>query len=422
MGDLIMRRTRLSPLALYILFMLAVASPAIAFAGDSFDIWVRADNQIFMNPVIAEYNKLKNAEVKVEPVTPHEVVQKFATAYAAGQAPDALSLDLIFTPQFANAGTLEDITEFVTSLPYFDKLSPAHLSLGKVGDKYFALPISAESSFILYNKKLFREAGLDPEKPLVNWAEFEDAAVRISALGDDIHGFYTSGAAPGWQVFTFTPLIWASGGDVLSKDFTKATLNTPEFKEAMLLYRRLVQKGVIPESSSTDAGANMTTGFMSGKVGMMAAGTFLIGVLNKDYPEIEYGVMPIPGKNGGFASFAGGDNIVFPKGTKKMEEIKRFMEWCFSLEGQTIMAKFGSLPVRADLVEQALAGQDSRYVLPAKLLSNGHTPNSVNYNAAFNSNTGPWITTLGRGIFSDEDIDIVAQEGEEEMQFILDGN
>ncbi len=415
-----MRKGNHSPFILCVLFLFAAAFPARTLAVDSFDIWVRADNQIFMNPVIAEYNKLKSAEVKVEPVTPHEVVQKFATAYAAGQAPDALSLDLIFTPQFANAGTLEDITAFVTSLPYFDKLSPAHLSLGKVGDKYFALPISAESSFIIYNKDLFRKAGLDPEKPLANWAEFEDAAVKISALGSDIHGFYTSGAAPGWQIFTFTPLIWASGGDVLSKDFTKSTFNTPEVKEAMLLYRRLVQKGVIPESSSTDAGASMTTGFMAGKVGMMSAGTFLIGVLNKDYPHIDYGVMPIPGKNGGFASFAGGDNIVFPKGTKKMEEIKRFMEWCFSLEGQTIMAKFGSLPVRSDLVEQALAGQDQRYVLPAKLLANGHTPNCVNYNAVFNSNTSPWITALGRGFFGDEDIDAVAAEGEEEMQYLLD--
>lgn len=415
-----MRRKQLSPLFLSIPFMFAAFFMHAAPAGDSFDIWVRADNQIFMNPVIAEYNRQKNAEVKVEPVTPHEVVQKFATAYAAGQAPDALSLDLVFTPQFANAGTLEDITDFVTSLPYFKELSPAHLSLGKVGDKYYALPISAESSFIIYNKDLFRKAGLDPEKPLANFAEFEDAAVKISALGDGVHGFYTSGAAPGWQVFTFTPLVWASGGDVLSGDFTKSTFNTPEVREAMLLYRRLVQKGVLPESSSTDAGANMTTGFMSGKVGMMSAGTFLIGVLNKDYPDIDYGVMPIPGKNGGFASFAGGDNIVFPKGTEKMAEIKRFMEWCFSLEGQTVMAKHGSLPVRADVVEQALAGSDSRYVLPAKLLAVGRTPNCVNYNAVFNSNTSPWITALGRGFFSDEDIDVIAAEGEEEMQYLLD--
>ncbi len=415
-----MRRVKFSVLMLSITFLLALFFPVNACAGDSFVIWVRSDNQIFMNPVIAEYNRVKNAEVKVEPITPHEVVQKFATAYAAGQAPDALSLDLIFTPQFAHAGTLEDITDYVTALPYFNQLSQAHLSLGKLGDRYYALPLSAESSFIIYNKKLFRDAGLDPEKHLENWAEFENAAVKISALGDDIHGFYTSGAAPGWQIFTFTPLIWASGGDILSKDFKKSTMNTPEVKDALQLYRRLVQKGVIPESSSTDAGANMTTGFMSGKVGMMSAGTFLIGVLNKDYPHIEYGVMPIPGKNGGYASFAGGDNIVFPKGTKKLDEIKRFMDWCFSLEGQTIMAKYGSLPVRADLVEQALAGQDSRYILPAKLLANGHTPNCINYNAAFNSNNGPWIETLSRAFFTDEDIDVIAEEGEEEMQYILD--
>ena len=59
-----------------------------------------------------------------------ELVQKYATAIAGGQAPDALSLDLIYNPAFAAAGQLEDLTDWAQGLPYFNDLSPSHVKLG----------------------------------------------------------------------------------------------------------------------------------------------------------------------------------------------------------------------------------------------------------------------------------------------------
>ena len=43
------------------------------------------------------------AELQIVPV--NELVQKYAIAAAGGSQPDALSLDLIFTPSFAMAGS-----------------------------------------------------------------------------------------------------------------------------------------------------------------------------------------------------------------------------------------------------------------------------------------------------------------------------
>jgi len=82
-----------------------------------------------------------------------ELVQKYATAIAGGQAPDALSLDLIFTPAFAAAGQLEDLTKWAKDLPYFDKLSPSHVRLGTYEDVIYGLPLSVETSIFAWNKK-----------------------------------------------------------------------------------------------------------------------------------------------------------------------------------------------------------------------------------------------------------------------------
>lgn len=402
--------------------MLALAS--IATAADTFSLWVRSDNGTFMEPLVKAYNAKGGDQVKLEIIIAQEVMQKLATSYSAGQAPDAVSLDLIYTPQLIKAGMLEDITDYATSLPYFDDLSQSHVTISTDLEtkKIYGLPYSAESSFILYNKNLYRQAGLDPEKPPMNWAEFEDHCVKIAESADDTYGFYLLGSNGGWLAFSFNPLIWASGGDTLSADGMTARIDTPEVKDAIALYRRLYQRGAIPESAITDAGANMLTGFLAGKIGLMSCGTFLIGVVLKDHPEIDFGVTPIPGKNGGFATFAGGDVIVFPKGTKKLDASKRFLEWCYSLEGQTIMAEFGSLPVRSDLAAQALAKLDSRYLMPAEILAKGHTPYSLVYSEVFLNNNGPWTEMLNRGFFTDEDIDELVQEGQEEIQRIIDEN
>lgn len=395
---------------------------ASAMCGETFSLWVRSDNSNFMTPLINKYNETHEDQVKLEIIVAQELMQKFATSFAAGQAPDALSLDLIYTPQLIHANMLEDITAYAKALPYFSSLSNAHVQIGSRGGVIYGLPFSAESSFLIYNKDLFRKAGLDAEKPMKTWAEFENAAVKVAELGDDNYGFYLLGAGGGWLAFTFNPLIWASGGDTLSADGFTAVIDTPIMKDAISLYRRMFQKGAIPEGAQTDAGANMLTGFLAGKVGMMSAGSFLIGILLNDHPEIDFGVCPIPGKDGGFATFAGGDNFAIPKGSKKIPAVKRFLEWCYSVEGQTLMAKHGSLPVRSDVAAEALSTLDKRYLLPAQILSQGHTPYCLVYSEVFLNNNGPWTEMLNRGFFTDDNIDELVKEGQETIQQILDDN
>jgi ABC-type molybdate transport system permease subunit len=112
-------------------------------------------------------------------------------------------------------------------------------------------------------------SGLDPKKPPTTFAEMEDAAKKISALGKDYHGFMFAGSCGGCTIFEFAPHVWASGGDVLSEDGTQATLDTQEVKDALALYRGMWEDGIIPPSARSDVGNAQSAGFQSGKVGMI---------------------------------------------------------------------------------------------------------------------------------------------------------
>lgn len=390
-----------------------------AASAETFTLWVRSDGSNFMPRIVEAFNQSHEDKAELQIVPTAELVQKYATAAAGGAAPDALSLDLIYTPSFAAAGQLEDITDLARSLPYFDKLSPAHVKTGTYKDRIYGLPYSADSSVLIWNKKLFRQAGLDPDKGPANWAEIAAAAEKVAALGGDTKGFYFSGACGGCNIFTFTPLIWASGGDILTEDGSKATLDTPQMRDAIAFYRDMVKKGLVPEGARTDTGSNFFAAFARGNIGLAPSGAFAIGALNTQFPDIDYGVTFLPGKTGGWSSFAGGDNFVVTKGTTKLKAIKAFLDFSYSLEGQTLLARYGSLPVRSDISGEALKDLDPRYKIAAEAMEKGRTPYSVVFNDIINSMNSPWVQMVNEVFFGD-DVDASLANAQETMQGIID--
>lgn len=403
-------------------FLLATTvtlTTAASARADIASLWARADSSNFMPRIVDAFNKSHTDQIKLDIIPNAEIIQKYGTSVAGGTAPDALSLDLIYTPSFAAAGQLEDITDWAHSLPYLAQLSPAHVKTGTYKGRIYGLPFSADSSVLIWNKVLFKQAGLDPEKGPTTWQEIADDAAEISALGGDIKGFYFSGNCAGCNIFTVMPLIWASGGDILNADGSKATLNSPQLRGALALYRGMVVKGEVPAGAQTDTGANFFAAFATGKIGIAPSGAFAIGALNTQYPGIDYAITYLPGKDGGWSSFAGGDDLVVTKGTTKLPVIKAFLDYAYSLEGQTLLAKYGSLPVRGDVAKEALKSLDPRYQLAADAMAKGRTPYSTVFNDIINSANGPWIQMLNDAIYTGN-IDEAIATGQQTMQSIID--
>ncbi|ACM30116.1 ABC transporter substrate-binding protein [Rhizobium rhizogenes] len=390
-----------------------------ASAAENISMWVRSGIGDSFKKVVEAYNAGHDDKVTLTEVPFSELVQKYATAIAGGQAPDALSMDLIYTPAFAAAGQLEDLTDWAKALPYFNSLSPSHVKLGTYDGHVFGLPLSVETSVFAWNKDLYKKAGLDPDKAPTTWDEIEKNAEKIRALGGDTYGFYFSGGGcGGCMIFTFTPLVWGAGADILSADGKKATLDTPQMRKAVDIYRSMVKKDLVPAGAASDTGANFLS-ISNGRIGQQTIGAFSIGTLITQYPDIHFGVTLIPGVDGNPSSFAGGDNFVISKGTKKLDAVKKFLEYTYSLEGQKIMAKYGSLPTRGDIADQVLQGLDPRMQVGLKAISVAKTPYTLQFNDLINSANGPWAGFTNAAIFGN-DVDTAFSNAQSEMQSIID--
>src|SRR5262245_64236436 len=142
------------------------------------------------------------------------MVPKLAQGIASGDVPDLMGMDLIYGPQFESAGQLEDITDLIGDDPLLETTPQGHRDNATYDGRLYGVPLYADVSLLLWNKDLFRQAGLDPEKPPTNLTELHDMAEQITALGDGTYGYYLPGHCAGCNIFTFAPIICASGGKI----------------------------------------------------------------------------------------------------------------------------------------------------------------------------------------------------------------
>lgn len=83
---------------------------------------------------------------------------------------------------------------------------PAYKDIATFEDRIYGVGFIPDESVLAWNKTLFREAGLDPEKPPQTVSEIQKMAAKIGALGDETYGFYLSGLCPGCRIFVTSSL------------------------------------------------------------------------------------------------------------------------------------------------------------------------------------------------------------------------
>lgn len=394
-----MRQARALVLAIF-LVLAGCAAPQQNNGPVTLTMWVRS-GQDFVQQVVDGFNRTHpDIHVRLTVVPDANFVQKLGVAVAGNAGPDLASIDVVFVPLFASSGVLADITGQAHQLPYLDLLSAPHQEVAQYQGHTYALPFSGDASVLYYNTDLFRRAGLDPNRPPRTWQEMYDDAAKIRALGPDTYGYFFSGASGGSNIFTFTPLIWATGGDVLSGPVgnqhpTVAT--DPTVLDALGFYHQMWANGLIdPQSASDDASSSVNI-FGSGRIGMYSNGSFVVDTLHKDYPNLHFRAAPIPGRNGGSSSFTGGDDIAITNNSKHRDAAWQFMTWATSASAQQqYFGGQGVVPIRRDVAFGPYSSKGPDYALLAQSLFSGKVVDTVQENALINSDTSPWLAMISK--------------------------
>ncbi len=385
-------------------------------------MWERSGgNKQMVDMLVEAWNtRNPNCQIKLTYIPHTEMVGKIAQGIASGEVPDLMGMDLIYAPQFEDAQQLVDLTDRISSWPELKTASKGHMTVATYEDRLYGVPLYADVSALFYNKDLFKKAGLDPEKPPTSMAEMREYADKITALGGGVTGYYLPGNCAGCNIFTVGPLMWASGAKIEAAGPGDEPLVGDGVKQVLQFTRDMVKAGNVPEGARTENGETFHLQFGSGKLGMMGTGNFNITLARQQNPKMDFGIGLLPGvAPNSSASFIGGDLVVVPKGSKRVDDAVNFMKFLLSDEVQVeVYAKALNLTTRTDMVENKYFQAEPLVQDVAKALTVGRTPYTLTFFEQINSPQGPWLKMLQRAYYSDDNLDTVITDAKAAMKTI----
>jgi multiple sugar transport system substrate-binding protein len=410
------KRTTCAALAALLIGTTSLATSALA---DTMTMWVRASGANAASKLVDLWNTTHNDKIELTTIPDNQMVTKLATGVQASEVPDLVSFDLIYMPDFMKAGFLTDLTADLKANPNFGSVAKAYVDIATYGGKLYGAGFKPDVSILVWNKDLFKKAGLDPDKPPRTVGEIHEDAKKIRALGPDTYGFYFSGSCPGCNIFTTSPMMVASGSKILPAIGNDGALAGDGVKQVLEAFNDMWKEGLVPKSAQADNGANFVSQFKTGKIGIQGAGGFLISDLKHDTPDLNFGVTFLPGlKDGEVSAFVGGDVVAIPVGSKHVPLAKAFIAWELTDEAQLEgLAKNNILPSRPALADNKYFAADPRIVTTAKALGVGYVPWVYHFADMVNSDSSPWINMLQRAIF-DGDVDGAITEARDKMKTI----
>ncbi len=241
--------------------------------------------------LIKKYEE-KNPHIKIDFSTlPFSTYSnKLATSIAAGTGPHIINIHTSWAYNFVKSNRLRALPEeLMTTKEVESNFFPLIKSF-KMHGEYYGLPIGSGCLALYYNVKLFKDAGLDPDKPPKTWKEMIEYAKKLTkrhkngrletaglALGSPEFG-------QGWN-YILDSLIPQNNGKVINEEGTKVLWNTPEGIEAFSFYTDCITKYKVnsylfPKPSEA---------FKLGKCGMMIDGNWAIGdIERKTYTKKNY--------------------------------------------------------------------------------------------------------------------------------------
>lgn len=306
--------------------------------------------------------------------------QKLMTSIVGKTPPDVINQDRFTIGDWASRDTFMDLTPLIErdhgkpdGVRPEDYYQPCWAEATYKG-KVYAIPNSTDDRFLFYNKTLFREAGLDPNRPPATWNELVDYAVKLTKR-DKSGALRQIGFIPNWGNSWLYLYSWQNGGEFMSPDGRTCTMDNKRSVEALeymvSVYDRLggaqavdkFQSGFQPDALDP---------FLTGKVAMVINVDQASNFIARFNPDLNFGVAPAPvpdrraretvnnvvyddfgvplatalstlnlqpSTSPRYITWSGGFSYAIPVGARRVELAWKFIKWMNSPEAGLVAAR-----------------------------------------------------------------------------------
>ncbi|WP_446665586.1 sugar ABC transporter substrate-binding protein [Flexivirga sp. B27] len=295
----------------------------------SLTFWVmkgtNPDASKFYSAIKKEFKKQTGATLKVQEVEWADAHDKLVRSFAGGGGPDVSEIGTTWTPEFAAAGGLADITKQVTASGMAKDELQALKDSATYDGKQYGVGWYAGVRGMVYRKDIFKKDGV---KVPTNWAELEKAVKTLKAKEPKMAAMPVAGGSS----YGAAPFIWGAGGAFATKDGDKwkGALDSKASQAGLKFYTDLALKdGSSTTAASTWKETDLLDAFAKNKAAMVIQGNWTPKTVIEQNPDLKgkVGAFAIPGKDGGVApAFLGGSNLSVMATSKKQDLAWKFIK------------------------------------------------------------------------------------------------
>lgn len=316
--------------------------------------------------MVADFEK-ENPDIKVNVQytgSYPETLNKLSAAVQSGNAPHIVQIYEIGTRLMIDSGIIVPAQDLLDQDKTYDPgvlLEPI-LNYYKVDGKLYSMPFNSSTALLYYNKTLFEEAGLDPDRPPRTYEEvleYSRVLTKKDAKGNTIQ-YGLTWPTHSWiieQLIAAADAPFVNNNNGRSGRATEAVFNHEEGLAIFKLFDQLNKEGLILNTTREDWGAARQN-FIPGKAAMLLTSTsdvamFEEGLASNGY-ELGTAFLPVPNESVSGGPVIGGASLWLIAGhpdaeTKAAWEFLKFV----NREDQQINWHKGTgyFPVRKDAIQ-----------------------------------------------------------------------
>lgn len=347
-------------------------SGADGFKGQTLTLWAMDGStpEQWEKDVRAAFEKKTGAKLKLEVQQWNGIQQKITTALSESDPPDVIEIGNTQTPAYARTGGLADLGDLKKSIGA-DWTESVNRS-AVYGGKQYAAPWYTVNRTVIYNKKIWADAGLE-ETPETR-EEFFDALETIEKK-TDAEPLYL----PGQNWYFFDGLLIGKDAGLVKKKGGKwvSNLADPKVGEAMKLYAEYASYSKAPKDKD-EATPQQAEVFAKGRTGAFIGLGWEAATAAEANPDIEkdIGYFTIPGESAQKPEgvFLGGSNLAVAAGSEKQELAEEFLKIALSDKFEGALAQEGGVIPNKDSLRKKLKGNEAAEAAAPAVAGGGLTP------------------------------------------------
>ncbi|MFD1543162.1 ABC transporter substrate-binding protein [Nonomuraea guangzhouensis] len=265
--------------------------------------------------------------VKLVKIPKDDYNTKLGGAVAGKSAPDAGILDQPLVSKYALDGTIKEVPAGLIDESAFYK---GALDTNRAGGKLYGLPADQTCVALFYNKKLV-------PAPPKTWDEMKATAARVHQADANVAGMNVP-KGDGYGAWMFPGVVHGAGGQMVDDAGKKVLFDQPPAVEALQLWVDLLK-------SSPRKITDSDKPFENGLAAMTISGPWDVPTIHEQFPDLDFGVAPLPYKSEPAGNIGGEDSVVFST-SKNADLAWKWLAFLTDAQNNGAIADaFGGFPV-----------------------------------------------------------------------------